>query len=511
LATAQIKNPAQPSPVHFWTILEDKNPASLETVAKQIVREGLGYALNEVPMGRFGNLKTVDRKEIESLHSISNLVSDYSQRYRKTPLSIAVFGPPGSGKSFSVEEVARSVMPDDIRKLSFNLSQFTGPENLFAAFHQVRDVSLSGKIPLVFWDEFDTRLQHEPFGWLRYFLAPMQDGEFQEGQITHPIGRCIFVFAGSTSHTMESFGANLDEKERRAVKLPDFVSRLKGFLNILGPNRQLSQSTPGEYADPYHIIRRAIILRSELERFAPQLLQYEGNRKIVNIDEGVLRAFLLVKEYRHGARSIGAILAMSQLAGKTCFERSCLPSETQLSLHVDGMDFFAIVQKIELDNDTLEKLAKACHEVFCDSLKAKHYKYGLVTNTRKRTHNSLRPYALLPEDEKEQNRNNVRDITDKLTSVGYIIIPARGNDIPAEFTIEEIERLAEREHERWMKQKYTAGWKYAKTTVKPRKLHRDLVDWDKLPESEKEKDRILVKGITGILAKAGYIMVKVSG
>ena len=292
------------------------------------------------------------------------------------------------------------------------------------------------------------------------------------------------------------------------VKLPDFVSRLKGFLNILGPNRQISPSGTGEYADPYYIIRRAIILRSNLERFSPQLLKYEGGKRIANIDEGVLRAFLLAKEYHHGARSIEAIMTMSQLAGKTCFERSCLPSEAQLNLHVDGLDFIAIVQRIQLDKDTVEKLAKACHDIFYDSLIAKHYKYGPITDNKKREHSSLLPYASLPENEKEQNRNNVRDIPNKLAASGYIFVPARGSEKQAEFTAEEIEKLTEAEHERWMKQKYSEGWKHAAKTNKSRKLHKALVEWNKLPEPEREKDRILVKGIPQILARAGYVMVK---
>jgi hypothetical protein len=40
-------------------------------------------------------------------------------------------------------------------------------------------------------------------------------------------------------------------------------------------------------------------------------------------------------------------------------------------------------------------------------------------------------------------------------------------------------------------------------------LHKDLLPWEKLPESEKEKDRVLVKGIPKILSKAGYMMVQV--
>ena len=66
-------------------------------------------------------------------------------------------------------------------------------------------------IPLVFWDEFDTSLDQTPLGWLRYFLAPMQDGSFLEGQVTHPIGRAIFVFAGGTCNRMEEFGTKLDD------------------------------------------------------------------------------------------------------------------------------------------------------------------------------------------------------------------------------------------------------------------------------------------------------------
>ena len=34
----------------------------------------------------------------------------------------------------------------------------------------MRDEALRGKIPLVFWDEFDSSLEGMPLGWLRYFL-----------------------------------------------------------------------------------------------------------------------------------------------------------------------------------------------------------------------------------------------------------------------------------------------------------------------------------------------------
>ncbi len=103
------------------------------------------------------------------------------------------------GKSFGTKEIAKEVVGAKTPFLEFNLSQFKGVEELIGAFHQVRDKVLEGDTPVVFWDEFDSG----SYRWLQYLLAPMQDGKFQEGQITHPIGKCIFVFAGATSITLQ--------------------------------------------------------------------------------------------------------------------------------------------------------------------------------------------------------------------------------------------------------------------------------------------------------------------
>jgi hypothetical protein len=53
----------------------------------------------------------------------------------------------------------------------------TDPKDLTAAFHQAQDRALAEEVPLVFFDEFDSSLNKEPYGWLKYFLAPMEDGK----------------------------------------------------------------------------------------------------------------------------------------------------------------------------------------------------------------------------------------------------------------------------------------------------------------------------------------------
>jgi hypothetical protein len=463
--------------------------------------------LQGVPWGQFGDLLTVDRQEIEGYRCIRNLVAEYADQKQVTrPLSIAVFGTPGSGKSFGVTQMAKALLGGKIEPITFNLSQFDSVNGLLSAFHQVRDIGLSGMIPLVFWDEFDTSLGGMRLGWLRYFLAPMQDGKFQEGQISHPIGRAIFVFAGGTSSSMAEFDKGTDE-EFKSAKGPDFISRLKGFINVLGPN-PVRGAGPMPTPDPYFIIRRAIMLRSSLKRGASQLFEKRGGKELLNIDRGVLRALLKIGQYRHGARSIESLLSMSQLAGKTDFERSCLPSESQLDLHVDGKSFLSLVQEVQLEGPMLDCLAEAAQAVFSEGLKARGFHYGPQTDEKLKTHNALLPYADLSEDMKEQNRLNVRDIPGKLVAAGYIMIPARSNEPPFNFPGEALEVLAQAEHLRWMMSKLNDGWTYGPKTEKAKKRNRCLVPWDQLPEEEKEKDRDLVRGIPQILARAGYAIVK---
>ena len=499
----------------YWTILGDRFPDNLEELAGNVVLDGPEKALKGVPLGRFGALLTVDRQEIESLRSIRALMGEYIAQPRpKRPLSVAVFGPPGSGKSFGITQLALALRPEEIEVREFNLSQFRSTAELLSAFHQVRDIGLGGKIPLVFWDEFDSYFEGT-YGWLRYFLAPMQDGKFQQGDLLHPIGRAIFVFAGGTSWTHDDFGKDLDDKSARAAKVPDFVSRLKGYLNVLGPNQLSTQ------ADPYYVLRRALLLRVMLMRDARQILR-NGQ---VQIDSGVLRALLMTLRYKHGARSMESVIAMSELDGKSRFERSSLPTRAQLDLHVDGQDFQALVHQLNIKDVVLDKLARAAHKVFCDALAADGWKYGPIKNDVAKEHPSLVDFDKLPSDQKEQNRGQALDIPGKLAFAGCYMVPAEEGEPPFEFPPDLLEDLASREHTRWMRQKVSDGWRYADEMNPEKKLHNCLLSWRKgdlvayagfaerlggkeLPEEEKDKDRAAVREIPAILKVAGYTIVE---
>jgi Cdc6-like AAA superfamily ATPase len=79
-------------------------------MAKEVALKGLSQLEFAIPRLEIGDLDTVDRREIEALRSIQGLIGDYARnRSESTPLNLVVFGPPGSGKSFFVEQVAKSV------------------------------------------------------------------------------------------------------------------------------------------------------------------------------------------------------------------------------------------------------------------------------------------------------------------------------------------------------------------------------------------------------------------
>jgi len=151
------------------------------------------------------------------------------------------------------------------------------------------------------------------------------------------VGPAIFVFAGGTSARFEDFVVYRDEHAERAAKKPDFISRLGGYVDVTGPN-------PQDAADVAWPLRRALLLRSLIARRAPQMMTPGAAGSRLDIDDGVLRAFLLVGEYIHGARSMAAIVRMSALSGKPRFERSSLPARQQLGLHVDADLFLGLVR-----------------------------------------------------------------------------------------------------------------------------------------------------------------------
>ena len=470
----------------FWTILGSPQDKPIQTIACDIVKNGLENSELKIPMATFGDFTTIDRAEIEGYRGIKNLMMEYTNAPQmKRPLSIAVFGPPGSGKSFGVKQIAKSIASGLVEEREFNLSQFDSIDDLISCLHIVRDIVLEGKIPLVFFDEFDNDFNGK-LGWLKYSPAPMQDGKFKHGELMHPVGKAIFIFAGGNRYTFEDFCANKGDREGFAnAKGPDFVSRLRGYINISGNN-------PTGKLDGSFMIRRAMLLRNFLKRNAKDI--FSGDK--ARIDPNVLLAMLKVPEYRHGVRSMQSIIEMSTLSGRRTFEQAALPPSGQLEMQLDSKVFSRLaLYDSNLDPEKSEIIAKAIHEQYLIDSKGKDPK----------KFPAMKSWDNLDKEYKNSNRQFANQIPEKMYMIGCSLNEVIGVEPDViEFRKEEIEELAKNEHERFVAERLRNGWKYGDKRSDVDKIHPLLKDWSKLNDDEKIQNRKMVIRIPKYLAKAKF-------
>ena len=271
----------------------------------------------ELRLFQVGHLRTTDPVEIEPVVTLQNVMDSYVAKDKvQRPLCVGVFGPPGSGKSFAVKEVARAVArkydnsPFDL--FEFNMTQFGGPEEINAAIEPIRASVAKGMVPIVFWDEFDCRYDGHEFGYLRYFLPSMQDGVTYVHGVPYNIGRSIFVFAGGVKASWEGMEALLVQEEYpamnqvRTLKIPDFMSRLRVVLDIDGIVIADNLLSPGTSELELDELRRILLKRAFIIAHQMDTHWKKAARKTSGL---LLR--LLLADYKFGARSIEAVIEAS--------------------------------------------------------------------------------------------------------------------------------------------------------------------------------------------------------
>lgn len=280
---------------------------------------------DQLRMFNVGHLRTTDPAEIGPVLTLQTVMDSYvSKDSFQRPLCLGVFGPPGSGKSFAVKEVARVIGSrfddDPFDFFEFNLTQFSDPEEINSAIDLVRASVAKGKVPITFWDEFDCRYDGNEFGYLRYFLPSMQDGVTYVHGIPYYIGRAIFVFAGGVKASwqgMEDLLTKASPQElqmARTLKIPDFMSRLRVVLDIDGieiPEELLRESASSdELAELRRILlKRAFIIAHQMDTHW---------KKAARKTSGLLLR-LLIGHYNYGARSIEAVIEASRATDRLVY------------------------------------------------------------------------------------------------------------------------------------------------------------------------------------------------
>ncbi|MFC2005879.1 HD domain-containing phosphohydrolase [Chloroflexota bacterium] len=148
----------------------------------------------------------------------------------------------------------------------------------------------------------------------------------------------------------------------------------------------------------------------------------------------------------------------------------------------------------QLASELSEVIAQAIHE---------SYRY----TQRDKTHSddpSMAPWDELPYHLKDSNRQQAEHILKKLSRIGCTVHRATDRDIRLMvFTEDEVEIMAEMEHQRWSAERILDGWVWGEKKDAMRKTSPYLVPSSELPYDVRELDVQMVRQIPELLAKVG--------
>jgi RyR domain len=469
-----------------WSIL-DYTTGNVVEVARRIVRKGVKSTTTDVPFAQLNDLILLDRREIESFRAISRLLHNYlTVPNLSKPLNVAIFGPKGSGKSFAAMQISDSLnklaqMKDvKIQRFYFDFSRFMRYEDAVASLHAMRQCSLGNKtLPVMFFRGFDVKPLPSS-EWIPHLLNSILQGRFWDQGQNLLIGRGVFLFESTRSKSLEEFRGDhpTDSSSINYLEAEELLSHFHGYINMLGPDCVHDN-------DELYPVRRAVILRKLLEEKAPKLI--EGKEE-VRIDQSVLDGLLITPRFRQSIRSLKVIIEMSSLGNTDHFRLSHLPSKTQLHLHVDYNEFERCINGQILHDDIREILAERLNDVYLEQRRK--------TASTQADFDEIRDmeWNYLDEERRESTRIHADAIPGKLQLVSCFLSKTRSHSRAAvveQFEDDEVERLAEAEHDRWNAERMQKQWRRGPRKPEERQSPF-LVPWSELSEYARNLDRVMV-------------------
>ncbi|WP_441261119.1 hypothetical protein AB7008_47825 [Bradyrhizobium sp. 521_C7_N1_3] len=374
-----------------WTKIKNK-PCPLDSFAKDEIQS---FWLRQRISMQFGNFAMANPKDAAPMLDLAQRIRQHVLSHRHNEpedgkvFNFALFGSPGSGKSFLSREIARLIdSKNEIFNVDeFNLSQFTEEAQLTRALDTIASKSVGGKVPLVLWDEFDSVFDGKRGGWLARFLMPMQDAHFFDGRLKRPIGTAVFVFIGGTFPTADEFriwacrttkpGQGDEPSEAVLLKARDFHSRLYTALDMPGIIELYKQRanekgkvaaaagdescSPGErcqvfrtaWRNDYSKLARAVLLR-EFFRNGSKI----GKTVFLKAVEDDLCKFLLAIPLRHGARSLQRIVEACLVSKPSRVSMLHLPPPHFLEEHIETENING--DGVDQKKMTIQDMLEAC-------------------------------------------------------------------------------------------------------------------------------------------------------
>jgi serine phosphatase RsbU (regulator of sigma subunit) len=174
-----------------------------------------------------------------------------------------------------------------------------------------------------------------------------------------------------------------------------------------------------------------------------------------------------------------------------------------VQLKKTGYEVIRHEEAVEISVLTVKKLARAVHSRYLyDIRNQSNSPAGSILNSHKDFHNQYSSdFDDLPDEIKNSNTDYAFHIPTKLLSIGYKIRQVKKNykAVALRLNEEEIDTMSRVEHLRWSWEKRLNGWIFGPAKDDIRKTHPSLIPYEDLSESEKNKDRQLVKLIPALL------------
>jgi len=187
------------------------------------------------------------------------------------------------------------------------------------------------------------------------------------------------------------------------------------------------------------------------------------------------------------------------LTDGNAWEPEATQLSSRLSRHADAGALVRLAAREAILIGGNEDLARSIHEDYCK--RAVEKGADAAPN--------MKPWELLTEDVRDSNRAQARSISEKLNMIGCAY---DAGDAPypsvQEFDGETILLLAQTEHLRWMNERFAVGWAYGEKRDDAKKIHPMLVQWDYLPEDEKQKNAETAQNIIPLLRNIGLRVYK---
>ncbi len=176
-----------------------------------------------------------------------------------------------------------------------------------------------------------------------------------------------------------------------------------------------------------------------------------------------------------------------------------------VELKKSGYEVIRHEEVFEVSNVMIRKLARAIHSRYMHEINSQTSKGdNFLFYSPGAAYAS--DFDKLSDEIKFSNFDNAAHIPTKLLSIGYKIRPVNKGFKPFALHLnqDEIETMARVEHIRWSWEKRLNGWTFGNKKDDEKKTHPSLIAYEELSESEKQKDRELVKLIPAFLQDIDY-------